>query len=474
MNRQSREVFLFVNLSVDSGYYGVNHGIAYLVPIVRKHSYTASLLHIGVEMGDEEFRRTIRNLNPSIIGYSFTSPQLKFLEKYSKAASDLPGILQIAGGVGATVSPEAVLLRTSVDGLVIGEGEIPLDLLLTARREHGNIYETQGFCWRVKGELRKNAIPQFVSDLDKLEFPDYGLFDHDVIFSVGTHLSVIVSRGCPYSCNYCSNPVLRGVYPSRHGYCRVNSVEYSIKLLEHLIREFPKAEGFGFEDDLLISRKKWFLDFADEYRRRIRLPYRINVRAEDVDEEIVEALEKSGCFQTLLGVESGNEDFRKEILNRHHSNSELISKAKLIRKAGIKIFSFNIVGFPFEERRHLRDTLKMNRQIKPDDGVCTFFYPLPGTKLYEICRKEGLLCSEGRLEMPTNYNTYPMIPKSLRQREACIKTQKQLKRYFKRTTIRKIRRRVRRNRRRIENRVREYFVTRMSRQRLLARWTKDP
>ncbi len=105
------EVFLFVNLSVDSGYYGVNHGIAYLVPIVRKHSYTARLLHIGVDMDEEEFRERIRELNPSIIAYSFTSPQVKFLEKYSKAAKDLPGILQIAGGVGATVSPEEVLSR---------------------------------------------------------------------------------------------------------------------------------------------------------------------------------------------------------------------------------------------------------------------------------------------------------------------------------------------------------------------------
>lgn len=439
-NREGREVFLFVNLSVDSGYYGVNHGIAYLVPIVRKHSYTAALLHIGVDMGVEEFRKAIRDVNPSIIGYSFTSPQLKFLEKYSRAAKDFPGILQIAGGVGATVSPEEVLSGTSVDGVAIGEGEIPLDLLLTALGEHGDIYETQGFFWRVKGELQRNEIPEFVSDLDKLDFPDYSLFDHDVIFSLGTHLSIIISRGCPYSCNYCSNPVLRGVYPSQRGYCRVHSVEYSMKLLEHLIKEFPKAEGFGFEDDLLISRKEWFFSFSDEYRKRIGLPYRMNVRAEDVDEGIVEALEKSGCVLTLLGVESGNEQFRREILNRRHSNSELIQKAKLLRKAGIRLFSFNIVGFPFETRRHLRDTVKINKRIKADDGVCTFFYPLPGTKLYEICKREGLLGSERGFEMPTNYNTYPLIPDSLRQREACIKTQKKLKKYFKRAAARKFRR----------------------------------
>ena len=324
----------------------------------------------------------------------------------------------------------------------MGEGEIPLDLLLRAHREHGNVYETKGFCWRVEGEIQKNEIPQFVSDLDELEFPDYSLFDDDVMSSLGTHLSIILSRGCPYSCNYCSNPVLRGVYPSQRGYCRVHSVEYSMKFLEQLIKEFPKAEGFGFEDDLLISRKKWFFHFADEYRKRIGLPYRMNVRAEDVDEDIVEALEKSGCVLTLLGVESGNERFRKEILNRHHSNSELIQKAKLLRNAGIRVFSFNIVGFPFEERRHLRDTVKLNKKIKPNDGVCTFFYPLPGTKLYEMCEREGLLSNERDLEMPTNYNTYPLIPDSLRQREACIKTQKRLMKYFKRARTRKIRKRT--------------------------------
>jgi hypothetical protein len=60
---------VFINLSIESGFNGVNHGIAYLVSVVKKHSYNVSCLDLRHEISDEEFRKEIDNLNPSIVAY---------------------------------------------------------------------------------------------------------------------------------------------------------------------------------------------------------------------------------------------------------------------------------------------------------------------------------------------------------------------------------------------------------------------
>lgn len=427
--KNAEKTFVFVNLSVNGSYYGVHHGIAYLVPIVRRNSFKVAYIDIIKNISSEEFRRQIESLNPSIIGYSFTSPQIRYLIKYSKAIETLSDILQIAGGVGSTLNPEGVLSQTSVDGFVIGEGEIPLDSLLKTINEGGDIHCVKGIAWCIAGEIKRNVIPQYIFDLCQLDFPDYSVFDKDVVVS-DSMLFLMLSRGCPYNCTYCSNKAIRSIYPSQKSYFRVPSVEHSIKLVEKVIRQYPETKQICFEDDLLISKQEWFFSFAKEYQRRIGIPYRMNVRIECINEDIVRGLKESGCVVAFLGLESGNENFRKKILNRHHSNQEIIEKTKMIKKANIKLFTYNMVGFPFETKQHLRDTLKLNKRIKPDSGVCTFFYPFLGTELYKICKKEGLLNKERENEMPTNYNTKPIIPPTRQQKRESIKAQKKITNYL--------------------------------------------
>ncbi len=423
------KTFAFVNLSVDSGYYGVNHGIAYLVPVVRRHSFEVALLNIVDEISAEDFRRRIERLSPAVVAFSCTSLQVKYLKKYSEAIEKCPDTLLVAGGVGPTLEPERILLETSVDGVAIGEGETPLDLLLQTIKEGGDHFRTRGFYWKRDGTIEKTEIPPFISDLSQLDHPDYSVFEKNVV-QPASSLNVIISRGCPHSCNYCSNKATRSAYPSAKGYFRVPPVEHAMGLLGDLVRQYPGTAYIDFEDDLLIARKQWFLSFASEYRRRIGLPYRVAVRTECLDEDIVEALKGSGCDVVFMGLESGNETFRKKVLNRHHSNEEMVEKAKMIKRAGIKLFTFNVFGFPFETEKNLQETVKLNKRIESDCGACSFFYPLPGTELHRMCKKHNLLKSEEAGGVPSNFNERPVIRMTPAHEKKVIRAQKQLLSYF--------------------------------------------
>ena len=422
--------FVFVNLSINCGYNsGMNHGIAFLIPIVKKYNYDVSCLNIRKEIRAEDFADKIKELNPDIVAFSTNSHQLKYLMKYSTALWDFPGMLQLAGGVGSTLDPETVLLKSMVKGVCVGEGEIPLNKLLNNIEKGNDIYDTEGFYWRIDGRIRKNVIPQFIADLSDIDLPDHTVFEDNVV-GADRMVSIMVSRGCPYNCYFCCNVALSSVYPSSKGYFRILPVEKSIRIVENVLKQCPQIEFVHFEDDLLIANKEWFLNFADQYRKRIKLPYRVCVRVECVTKEIVEALKESGCKLVFLGLESGDESFRSQFLNRKYTNNMLIKKSKLIKDAGIRLFTFNIVGFPCEGKEQMLNTYNLNKSVNPDSGVCTFFYPYKNTELYRICQEKDLLIDEKDLLEITNYNTKPAIKMTKQQEGECIAIQRKLLNYL--------------------------------------------
>ncbi|MCI5138928.1 MAG: hypothetical protein D3922_11065, partial [Candidatus Electrothrix sp. AR1] len=309
--------FLFVYIAIEGGYVGCHHGIASLVPVIRGHSYNVSVLTLDSEISSGKFRKKIEDFDPSIVGFSCTSPQYKFLKKYSSAIADLADIIQIAGGVLPTLEPQDVLENTSLNGVVVGEGEKPIDKLLNQINKGEDIYNIEGIHWKIKREIKKNPIPQFISDFSKINYPDPTVFDDSLVCTPRGELKIMLSRGCPYDCHYCSNNALKKVYPSAKGYLRIPAVEYSIKLIKKRIQQYPQVINIVFEDDLLIADKDWFRAFAEEYQKRINLPYRLMVRPEAVSAEIAKILKKSDCYLTQIGLESGSENLRTNLLNRN-------------------------------------------------------------------------------------------------------------------------------------------------------------
>ena len=428
--------FVFVNLSVKCGFNtGINHGIAYLVPVARRHGYDVVCLNVRDEISPVEFVEKVRALNPGIVAFSCTSQQFKYLMPYSSELSKQTQVLQIAGGVGPTLEPDRVLLQSGVNGVCTGEGEVPLDALLKNIEEGVDPAMTPGFCWVRNGTIKRNSVPQYVDDLSVLDFPDYSIFDRSLVAGETVSLKVMISRGCPYSCHYCCNRVLSCVYPSSKGYFRKPSVEHSVQLLKKLTETYPEAKFIDFEDDLLIADKPWFEKFADQYREQIGLPYRACVRIECINEEIADKLKTSGCVSAYMGLESGNEKLRADVLNRKYSNDMVIEKAKMIKDAGLKLFTFNIVGLPFEGRKEMMDTLRLNQRIVPDAGICTFFYPFRGTELYRVCEQNDLLRSEAEMAEITNYNSRPALRMTPAQERRCIYFKNRILNYLNRYSI---------------------------------------
>lgn len=401
-----------VYCDINTGNYPcINHGIAFLVGALKSHGHQVSFHHlISPEPPDQVALRALSN-TPDVVGFSLCHNQVHFAEQYVHAIRQMDAnALLIAGGIFPTTEPEKAFMRLDVDAIALGEAEYTLVALMDAvPTTKENVYQTIGFHFRMPdGKILKRDIPPLNPDLSKLSWPDYSVFDLKKIMKESAGwMSMMLTRGCPFNCFYCCNGVLMNLYPVRKGYFRTPSVEHAINLINHNLGYAQKVRGIGFDDDLLNMNKEWFLAFSDAYRREIGLPYTMNTRVETLSDDIIYAMKYSGCRIANIGVESGNPWVRKNLLNRHYSNEQLIEAFSKLRAAGILTSTFNMCGLPFETKSQMLDTLKINKRLRPYRGHCFYFFPYPKTRLYEICKEFNLL-QEG-YEMLSGYFTSPAI-----------------------------------------------------------------
>jgi len=137
------------------------------------------------------------------------------------------------------------------------------------------------------------------------------------------------------------------------------------------------------------------------------LPFRCNARVETIDEEIADTLKNAGCVSVNFGVESGNEWLRMNVLNRRHSNHVIRQAFSIVKSRNMETFSFNMTGLPFETKTMARDTLLLNKQLNPDYGKCFYFYPFPGTNLFDLCIQYGMI--ENNIENMSGYLEGPSL-----------------------------------------------------------------
>ncbi|MBA7634924.1 Anaerobic magnesium-protoporphyrin IX monomethyl ester cyclase [subsurface metagenome] len=259
------------------------------------------------------------------------------------------------------------------------------------------------------GVVLKNDLRPLLSTLDDLPYPDYDLFDcAQVLKDRKGDFAVIASRGCPFSCSNCCNHALREAYKGKGRYFRVPSVDNVLEQIELLTKKYP-IRSVNFADDVFALSREWALEFCEKYPRRFDLKFKCNVRADMIDEELLENLKRANCTEISMGVETGNEWLRMEVLDRKMPNEQIINVFDAAHKLGIETLSYNMIGLPYETPEMVEETINLNKQIAPDHVAVFFFYPYPGTKLHEICSKEGFLTrsdstsyiSESILELPT-------------------------------------------------------------------------
>ncbi len=111
-------------------------------------------------------------------------------------------------------------------------------------------------------------------------------------------------------------------------------------------------------------------------------------------------MKKSGCTMIQLGIESGNNQILRAI-RKGYTVEEAFEACEVIRRQGIGLETFFMVGFPQETESTLRDTLKAMERVECQKMIYSIFTPYPGTEAFEYCKVKGLI---GKSHDPSLHN----------------------------------------------------------------------
>jgi radical SAM superfamily enzyme YgiQ (UPF0313 family) len=134
-----------------------------------------------------------------------------------------------------------------------------------------------------------------------------------------------------------------------------------------------------------------FDEFTAFYGREINIPFWIQSRIETITKEKARRLKNIGCHRMSIGLEHGNEEFRRRLLKKNYKNQDMIDKTHIVADAGIPFTLNNIIGFPDETRELIFDTIRLNAKIPFDTANAYAFAPFHGTPLRDYCIKKGYL-----------------------------------------------------------------------------------
>ena len=288
----------------------------------------------------------------------------------------------------------ASYLDAGADVVVIGEGEQTLEELLPALLVHGSLPDLsaiQGIAFKSpEGSTVRTPPRPLLPDLDRQPFPDRSAIDLPAYLNAWRErhgvatVSLITARGCPYTCTWCS----RSVFGETHRRRSVTNVADEVEAI--VDRYHP--ERLWYADDVFAIHRAWTIHYARELeRRRLRLPFECISRAERIDDAVADALASLGCFRVWIGSESGSQRIL-DAMRRKVSIDQVHAAADRLRRRGIEVGMFIMLGYDGEEMSDLRATVDHLKRTSPDVFLTTVSYPIKGTPYYDTV--------SGRLSSP--------------------------------------------------------------------------
>ncbi|MBW2256547.1 MAG: MBL fold metallo-hydrolase [Deltaproteobacteria bacterium] len=380
-------------------------GVMQLAAVLQQAGHLCRVMVVSAE---KDPVGTARRWEPQLLALScMTGEHREMLQLAAKLRAAIPGLVVAMGGPHPTAWPQ-VLEHPALDIICRGEGEEALVELVERLAAGAEVTEIANLWVKTDGGVRRNPMRPPIQDLDRLPFFAREVYPDSKLSS--GHPMVLTGRGCPFDCAFCVNPTLRKLYGlSKSEYARRRSPESVLEELEELMARHS-VQVVEFIDDTFTLDHRWLRAFLPEYRQRIGRPFVCDVRADTLDAQTVRALREAGCTAVRMGVESGSERIRQQVLRKNLSTAAIRRANRLVKSEGIRLMTYNVVGVPGESLDEALETLCLNRELRPDYAWCGLLQPFPGTAIRDTARACGLLPNDSDIDhFPQSFFTVSLL-----------------------------------------------------------------
>ncbi|RJQ40915.1 MAG: radical SAM protein [Dehalococcoidia bacterium] len=409
-----------------------NMGILSIFGYLKERTQGLEAHYIRGNLDLKSYLKRLEAIRPEIYGISFASLVSEIAyETIDAVRSRFPGIPIICGGTHPTALPAEVLTRSKADICVIGEGEQTVAELVTHFASgEGELSGINGLAYRENGQIKYTLPRKHIGDLGTLPLPAWDMINFDEYEGLGyckgtPNTAMIFSRGCPYHCVYCSNPVWRADRP----WLRLRPPEdiqkevallYQRGIREIWIRadEFNSVLGWTFKVCQAIKE----LNYKDLF-------FECNLRADKVTDELAQALRDINVWMINLGIETLNQrvldGIRKKV-----TVEQIVGSCKTLKRHGIDVYAWLMYYQIWEENGKLcwetpeevDNTLRMARRMHREGLIDLMSWqiatPIPGAEMFDIARKFGLISK------PNEYNVWKVSTSIPGVKERRVQTQR--------------------------------------------------
>lgn len=337
----------------------------------------------------------IRRQQPDVIAFGALTSTYQWGLKVAEYAKNLnPNIKVVLGGVHPSAVPDLVMKRPQVDYIVTGEGEVAFPDILDSIQKNDLVTPIVNTRFRgIDGQIIRGKQEGFFQDLDSLPFYDKMLWEDHI--RMGDLYMTLATRGCPYRCSFCFNNFFAKLPDDKKSgkYVRIRSVDHLIAELKFAKKRY-KLRYVDFEDDVFGTSKKWLHEFAEKYKKEINVPFQILTHPKFMDDEVAKLLSSAGLEWVQMGVQSMDEEYKKESLLRYEKSDDISAALQSMHKYGIRAKVDHMFGLPNEPITAQENALKLytTHHLYRINTFWTCY--LPGTDMMKEAIADGRLSKE--------------------------------------------------------------------------------
>ena len=364
-------------------------GLGYLASSLEINGYRPEILDCTFLTHEVAFQRAIE-ARADIVGvYSMVTMRSVSL-MFAKRLRDQCDLL-VAGGPLPSCDPSS--FYDDFDLVVKGEGESAIVEIVQAYEAGSGYGKIAGLAYRKEDRTIETSRRELQLDLDQIPFPARNLFpnrmymDHWKKHFGYSATTVMTTRGCPFSCEFCSNAVFGTSYRERSSENVLNEVEEALAL---------GYERIHFADDVFTLNKLRILQICKDISDRgLDFKWECLGRVDSIDRTTALAMKSAGCDRIFFGIESGDETTLR-LMGKRISLEQAVGAVEAARSAGLKTGAFFILCYPGENDDSVLKTIRFATSLPLDYLSFTMPYPLPGTRLFERVKIKAARDWDGR------------------------------------------------------------------------------
>jgi len=359
-------------------------GILYLASVAEKRGHFVRVIDADVENYTiSTLIKEIIDKNYDIIGITAPSPIFHKAVHVAKKLKEeqFKGKIVVGGEHLNIFKKEAFF--DCFDYGFFGESDLTFDKFLSIFEKNSTDFkEMKGFLYRENNSIVETAPAEKIVNLDDLNFPAMHLLKLEsyfmtyVKFKKRLYLPILASRGCPFKCVYCSEPLTNPTI-------RFRSPKNVVDEMEKWNKELKTPHFFFIDSNLTLKRDQIRGICEEIIKRKLKITFEGWTRANLVDKEVLLLMKKAGLIRISYGIESGDPEVLK-IIRKEVKLQDMINALKMTEELGIEPACSVMLGLPGDTKASVERTIKFVKNI-PQILYSNFSIanPYPGTEMYQ-------------------------------------------------------------------------------------------